>query len=118
MIDRLQFLMDEALKRARSADLEQACAGAAAFEIGRRLRHAAARDPRIATAAADALAIVWLLGAVDDVPARDPDTKQKISNAALIDALNSTRSDAAAARKLRCSRKTIYRRKRLLGHSA
>jgi hypothetical protein len=114
MLDRLQFLIDQASKRARSADLAQARAGAAAFEIGSRLRHAAARDSKIATAVDEALAIVWLLGAVDDRPARDPDTKQKISDSALRDALDSTRSDVAAARKLRCSRQTIWRRKKEL----
>jgi transcriptional regulator of acetoin/glycerol metabolism len=114
LLDRLQFLIDEASKLARAADLDQARAGAAAFEIGSRLRHAAARDPKIAAAVDEALAICWLLGAVDEKPSRDPDTKQKISNAALREALNSTRSDTAAARKLRCSRQTIWRRKKEL----
>lgn len=116
--DRLQFLIDQAAIRARSSDLKQALAAASAFEIGSRLRHAAERDARIAATVDESLAIVWLLGAADSSPARDPETGQKISDSALVDALNATRSDTAAARKLNCNRKTVYRRKkRLLGHS-
>jgi hypothetical protein len=118
MNDRLKYLIDQAAIRARSPDLKQARAAASAFEIGSRLRHAAERDARIAATVDESLTIVWLLGAVDSSPARDPETGQKISDSALAHALNSTPSDTAAARKLNCSRKTVYRRKkRLLGHS-
>jgi transcriptional regulator of acetoin/glycerol metabolism len=115
--DRLSLLIAEAAVRTRSNDLEQARNAASAFEIGERLRYLAGINRQIADAVDQAFAIVWLLELRNGTPARDPETGLKFSDAALLEAMQTAKTMTAAARKLGCNRKTIYRRVRKLGHS-
>jgi hypothetical protein len=109
--DRLSMLLCRAEQQASSSDPDQARRGAAAFELIEKAHFWAARNKQIARILDDVLEAQSLVDdAGADISARDPVTGMKFSNSALRDALSSTRSKSAAARKAGCSPRTIYRR--------
>lgn len=110
MRDRLSLLIDQAALKARSSSIDQARAGAKAFDLAGKARLLAAADPRIAAIVDDVLQAAWLLAGHDGSRARDPDTGLIFSNENLLRALACAKSMKDAARQLGCDRKTISRR--------